>query len=239
MFFSFCPSPACSIPLLPPPHPRLHKFPLIYLPCSLFFLSSPLPLYPFLHMLCLGSFTWLEERKGEERATLNYTCSNSSTPIQLGPTRCLPSRFTALVSVAFIYVYFLYLCLFYCLFVFSVWSYLMILGWSQHLENKDVISGRKPSTTAQHATAAQTASECLFCCSTSLIQFIICIKQPFYWVSGLVAPISQVNLAGDPLITRCVSAAYVCKCVCTCMWQGDLHALMMRDQGEDRDCQHP
>lgn len=82
--------------------------------------SAPPPLYPCLHMLCLGSFTWLEERKrrGEERASLNYTCSSSSAPIQSGPTRCLPSRFTAFVSFASLNMHLLYLCLFYCMCVF-------------------------------------------------------------------------------------------------------------------------
>lgn len=119
-------------------------------------------------MLCLGSFTWLEERKGEERASLNYTCSSSSAPIQLGPTRCLPSRFTALVSVAFLYMYFLFLCLFYCLCVFYVWPYLIILEWSQYLLYKDVSSEKKPSTTALHRITAETASKYIFYCSTSL-----------------------------------------------------------------------
>lgn len=87
--------------------------PLIYLPYSLVFLSSS-PL-SFLHMLCLCSFTLLEERKDEERASLNYTCNGSSAPIQLGPTRCLPSRFAAFVSVAFLYLHLLCLCLSCCL----------------------------------------------------------------------------------------------------------------------------
>lgn len=36
-----------------------------------------------------------------------------------------------------------------------------------------------------------------------------------------------------------VSAACVYVHVCLYVWQGDLHALMMRDQGEDGACQHP
>lgn len=54
--------PACSIPFLRPVLVSIfspHTFPLLLL--------SPLllPSNPCLHMLCLGSFTWLEERKGE------------------------------------------------------------------------------------------------------------------------------------------------------------------------------
>lgn len=82
--------------------------------------TSPSPLDPRLSVLCLGSFTWLEERKGEERASLNYTCRQRSAPIQSGPTRCLPSRFTAFVSVASLYMYLLCLWLFYCLCVLCV-----------------------------------------------------------------------------------------------------------------------
>lgn len=104
--FSITP-PACSVSFLSP------ILVSIYISLSYSFSSPPPPpLHPRLHMLCLGLFTWLEERKGEERATLNYTCSNSGAPIQLGPTRCLPSRFTAFVSVASLYMHSVCLLLF-------------------------------------------------------------------------------------------------------------------------------
>lgn len=92
-----------------------HVFPLIHLPCSLFYLSFS----PRSSSQCaVSGLVYMaggKERRGEERASLNYTCRQRSAPIQLGPTRCLPSRFTAFVSVASLYMYLLYLWLFYCL----------------------------------------------------------------------------------------------------------------------------
>lgn len=49
-----------------------------------------------------------------------------------------------------------------------------------------------------------------------IFMFIVCINQPFYWFLGLVAPFSQVSMAGHPPPVRCASAAYVCTRMCTC-----------------------
>ncbi len=127
LFYLLCsPTSGTCSPLFPlllslllPVAPHF-SFPSIFFPPH----TSPLlPLSPLLLPSILVSIccVWARLhgwRKGKERASLNYTCSSSSAPIQSGPTRCLPSRFTAFVSFASLNMHLLYLCLFYCLCVF-------------------------------------------------------------------------------------------------------------------------
>lgn len=80
----------------------LFSFLLTCLHFSYFLHSSSLP--PSMSPYAVsGSFTWLEERKGEDPASLNYTCSPDAQ-IQVGPTACLPCGFSAFVSVASLYM---------------------------------------------------------------------------------------------------------------------------------------
>lgn len=91
-----------------PPHtsPLLHLFPRLLLPI----LVSICAVWACLH----------GQRKRGERASLNNTYKQYNASTQWGPSRCLPSRFTAFVSFASLYMHFLYLQLLYCRSFFSV-----------------------------------------------------------------------------------------------------------------------
>lgn len=87
---------------------------------------SPTPLYPCLHMLCLGLFTWLQERKAE-RQSLNYAFSSGGFTDPGGTRQMLALQINSFLSPLPLYL--LYPCLFYCFFVFFyVSSYLLIVG---------------------------------------------------------------------------------------------------------------
>ena len=106
-------SPPCSISISPP-----ILFPYFFPRTSPLLPLSPLFLPSTPVSICCVWARLHGWRKGKERVSLNYTCSSSSAQIQSGPTRCLPSRFTAFVSFASLYMHLLYLCFFYCLCVF-------------------------------------------------------------------------------------------------------------------------
>lgn len=193
-------------------------------------------------MLRLGLFTWLEERKGEERATLNYTCSNSSAPIQLGPTRCLPSRFTAFVSVASLYMHSvsLLLCMFLCAALLNNFRIVeVVVLWGEYVFDKSVL------LFAFQSAALHRTDYTMIAVPVIQLQFfmcLICINPTFPLGPGVRGSYFSGKCdrgTPPPHLLRCVCAACVYVHVCLYVWQRDLHALMMRDQGEDGACQHP
>lgn len=136
-FLTFSFSPACSISFL-----LLFLFPYFFFfsaYMSPFLIRPPLLLLLPLSMspyAVSGSFTWLEERKGEDPASLNYTCSPDAQ-IQVGPTACLPCGFSAFVSAASLYMESSLL---------SVWVFVFILiSWFSIIHSMYVQKGHLSS----------------------------------------------------------------------------------------------
>ncbi len=134
---SFCPFHLISLP-----RPCAHIFPPSCISPAPSF-SSPPPLPPCLHMLCLGSFTWLEERMERERRGLVWIIhaavvvrqSSRDPPDACPPDSLLLSLLPLLTCTCCVCVFFI-VCV--CIYV---WTYVIILEWSQHVLYKGVGSG--------------------------------------------------------------------------------------------------